>query len=39
VQQLSKRQRHRGPDEWGMYESPNGSIMVHERLSIIDLSI
>jgi asparagine synthase (glutamine-hydrolysing) len=38
VQQLSKRQRHRGPDEWGMYEAPNGSIMCHERLSIIDLS-
>jgi asparagine synthase (glutamine-hydrolysing) len=38
VQQLSRRQRHRGPDEWGMYESPSGSIMAHERLSIIDLS-
>jgi asparagine synthase (glutamine-hydrolysing) len=38
VQQLSKRQRHRGPDEWGIYEAPNGSILSHERLSIIDLN-
>ena len=38
VQQLSKRQRHRGPDEWGMYEAPDGSILSHERLSIIDLN-
>jgi asparagine synthase (glutamine-hydrolysing) len=38
VMDLSKRQKHRGPDEWGVYESPFGSIMVHERLSIIDLS-
>ena len=38
AQQLSKRQRHRGPDEWGMHEAPNGSILCHERLSIIDLN-
>lgn len=38
VQQLSKRQKHRGPDEWGMYEAPNGSVLSHERLSIIDLN-
>ena len=38
VQQLSKRQKHRGPDEWGVYEAPNGSILAHERLSIIDLN-
>ena len=30
VQQLSKRQKHRGPDEWGMYETPDGSILSHE---------
>ncbi|MGD2035756.1 MAG: asparagine synthase B [Bacteroidales bacterium] len=38
VQQLSKRQKHRGPDEWGMYEAPDGSVLSHERLSIIDLN-
>jgi len=38
VQQLSKRQRHRGPNEWGIYEAPNGSVLSHERLSIIDLN-
>jgi len=38
VQQLSKRQKHRGPDEWGMYETPGGSVLSHERLSIIDLN-
>lgn len=38
VLELSKRQRHRGPDEWGIYESPTGSVLCHERLSIIDLS-
>ncbi len=38
VLDLSRRQKHRGPDEWGVYESPTGSVMAHERLSIIDLS-
>ena len=38
VEKLSKRQKHRGPDEWGLYESPEGSILSHERLSIIDLN-
>jgi asparagine synthase (glutamine-hydrolysing) len=38
VLELSKRQKHRGPDEWGIYVSPGGSIMAHERLSIIDLN-
>jgi len=38
VQQLSKRQSHRGPDEWGIYESPGNIILSHERLSIIDLN-
>ncbi len=38
AQQLSKRQRHRGPDEWGMHQAENGYILTHERLSIIDLN-
>lgn len=38
AEKLSKRQKHRGPDEWGIYESPDGSILSHERLSIIDLN-
>lgn len=38
VKELSKRMSHRGPDESGMFISPSGSILSHERLSIIDLS-
>ncbi len=38
VQQLSRRMKHRGPDEWGMHVTSNGSVMSHERLSIIDLN-
>jgi asparagine synthase (glutamine-hydrolysing) len=38
VQRLSKRMIHRGPDESGIYVSPTGSILCHERLSIIDLT-
>lgn len=33
--QLSKKQRHRGPDWSGIYTADN-AIMVHERLSIVD---
>lgn len=33
--QMSKKQRHRGPDWSGIYTSEN-AIMVHERLSIVD---
>ena len=38
VQQLSKRMKHRGPDEFGIYQAPDGSVLSHERLSIIDLN-
>ena len=37
VRQLSKRMSHRGPDENDMYITPNGHILSHERLAIIDL--
>ena len=33
--QMSKKQRHRGPDWSGIYTSDN-AILVHERLSIVD---
>jgi asparagine synthase (glutamine-hydrolysing) len=33
--QMSKKQRHRGPDWSGIFTSDN-AIMVHERLSIVD---
>lgn len=38
VQQLSKRMSHRGPDESDLYVTESGSILSHERLSIIDLT-
>lgn len=38
VQQLARRMKHRGPDERGMYVDPCGSVLCHERLSIIDLN-
>lgn len=38
VQQLSKRMSHRGPDESDIHQNPLGSVLSHERLSIIDLS-
>lgn len=38
VQALAKRMRHRGPDERGMHVDPSGSVLCHERLSIIDLN-
>ncbi len=37
VKKLSKRMSHRGPDESDLYLTPNGHILSHERLSIIDL--
>ncbi|MGC8803738.1 MAG: asparagine synthase B, partial [Bacteroidales bacterium] len=37
VKQLSKRMKHRGPDESGFLQLPNGYILSHERLSIMDL--
>lgn len=37
VRRLSKRMSHRGPDESGLYVSPQGAILTHQRLSIIDL--
>jgi len=37
IKQLSARMSHRGPDENGIYQAPNGYILSHERLSIIDL--
>lgn len=33
--EISKKQRHRGPDWSGIYQAEN-AIMVHERLSIVD---
>ena len=35
--ELSKKQRHRGPDWSGIF-SDNGAILAHERLSIVDLT-
>ena len=37
VKTLSKRMSHRGPDESDLHITPNGYILSHERLSIIDL--
>lgn len=37
VQQLSKRMSHRGPDESDIHITEKGHILVHERLSIVDL--
>ena len=37
VRKMSKKMAHRGPDESSSYLSPSGSILSHERLSIIDL--
>jgi asparagine synthase (glutamine-hydrolysing) len=37
VRKLSKRMSHRGPDESGFLVCDNGSVLTHERLSIIDL--
>lgn len=38
VLELSSRMSHRGPDERDYYQAPCGSVITHERLSIIDLS-
>ena len=35
--ELSKKQRHRGPDWSGVF-SDSGAILAHERLSIVDLT-
>jgi len=37
IKELSKKMTHRGPDENGIVKTKNGSILSHERLSIIDL--
>ncbi len=37
IKVLSKRMTHRGPDENGLVQLKDGSILSHERLSIIDL--
>uniref|UniRef100_A0A915CNJ6 Glutamine amidotransferase type-2 domain-containing protein n=1 Tax=Ditylenchus dipsaci TaxID=166011 RepID=A0A915CNJ6_9BILA len=38
AQQMSIRQKHRGPDYRGVYQHPkNGNILCHERLAIMDL--
>jgi asparagine synthase (glutamine-hydrolysing) len=37
VKELSERMSHRGPDESDLHVMENGSILSHERLSIIDL--
>ncbi|NPA44459.1 MAG: asparagine synthase B [Chlorobi bacterium] len=38
TKKMSKKMSHRGPDESGIYISPKGHVMHHERLSIMDLS-
>ena len=38
VKELSGRMSHRGPDEHDFYLNPQGNIITHERLSIIDLT-
>ncbi|MFV8343335.1 asparagine synthase B [Flavobacterium sp. XS2P39] len=37
VRELSKRMGHRGPDESDLYVTEKGSVLSHERLSIVDL--
>jgi len=37
IRLLSKRMSHRGPDESGLVQMKDGSVLSHERLSIIDL--
>ncbi|MFV8326809.1 asparagine synthase B [Flavobacterium sp. ZS1P14] len=37
ARELSKRMGHRGPDESDLHITENGSILSHERLSIVDL--
>jgi asparagine synthase (glutamine-hydrolysing) len=39
VRAMSDRQAHRGPDDWGIYRSPNSKLgLGFRRLAIIDLS-
>ncbi|NQY67317.1 MAG: asparagine synthase B [Flavobacteriales bacterium] len=37
AREISSRMNHRGPDERDIYVQENGSLLSHERLSIIDL--
>ena len=37
AQQLSGKMGHRGPDETGVEVTPEGHVLCHERLSIVDL--
>lgn len=40
AQEMSSRQRHRGPDFCGSYQDQaTGDILVHERLAIMDLGV
>ena len=38
VKTISSRMNHRGPDERDIHQFRNGSVLSHERLSIIDLT-
>jgi len=38
IKKLSRRMTHRGQDENGLIQTENGSVLSHERLSIIDLN-
>jgi len=38
VKAISSRIKHRGPDERDIHQFKNGSVLSHERLSIIDLT-
>jgi len=38
IRVLTRRMKHRGPDEFDAHTFPNGSVLAHERLSIIDLT-
>lgn len=38
VKGLARRMNHRGPDERDMHVDPCGSVLCHERLSIVDLT-
>ena len=35
---LTRRMKHRGPDEFDQHIFPDGSVLAHERLAIIDLT-
>ena len=38
IRVLTRRMKHRGPDEFDSQLFPDGSVLAHERLSIIDLT-